>query len=317
MRRKIAVVFGGTGFIGRRVVRRLAAEGYQVKVAGRVPERGYDLKLAGDIGQVVPLYCDYGDYDAIAEIVAGADCVVNCVGILAEKRRGDFERIHADIPESIAAACAVGGVGRLVHISALGIDKSTSRYAASKREGEVRVRAAYPLAVILRPSVVFGEGDRFFTLFARLAAVLPFLPLFGGGRTRFQPVYVNDVAEAVMRIVQAPITASEALAGVYELGGPDVIDFRGVYEKVFSCTGRWRRLVSIPFWLARVQALFLSLLPAPLLTPDQVESLKTDSIVTYDERSFKDLGIFPVSMDAVLPDYLVNYRVGGRFAAAA
>jgi NADH dehydrogenase len=312
MKRKIAVVFGGTGFVGRYVVRDLAAAGYQIKVASRVPERGYDLKPAGDVGQIVPVCCDYADYDSIAGVVDGADCVVNCIGILFEKKRGGFQRIHAELPEAIAAACAVGGVRKFVHISALGIVDSASRYAVSKREGEERILKVCPNVAILRPSVIFGEEDNFFNQFAQLASVLPFLPLFGGGHTKFQPVYVGDVAEAVVRCVK---DRSATGGVVYELGGPEVIDFKGVYEQIFEYTGQRCRMVSIPFCVASAQAVLLGMMPKPLLTTDQVESLKTDSIVSYDEKSFKDLGMMPVSMDAVLPRYLVNYRPGGRFAA--
>lgn len=309
MTQKTAVIFGGTGFIGRHVVRELAARGVLVKVATRVPERAYFLKTSGDVGQIVPVVCDYGDYDGLANLVQGADYVVNCVGILFEKRKGDFTRVHAEFAESIAAACAVAGVGRFVHISALGVDESTSKYAASKLDGERRVAEAYKGAVILRPSIVFGEDDNFFNQFARLAAVLPVLPLIGGGKTKFQPVFVGDVADAIMRGLTDASTN-----GVYQLGGPEIVTFEQVYERLFAYTGRKRCLVSLPFGVAKIQAIFLSLLPTPLLTRDQVESLKTDSIVAKNAAGLADLGIEATALDMILPQYLGQYKVGGRFA---
>jgi NADH dehydrogenase len=316
MREKTVVVFGGTGFVGRHVVRNLAAYGARVKVASRLPESGYFLKPAGMVGQVVPVYCDYSDYDSLAAIIDGADYVVNCTGILYERKKGQFKAVHTDLPESIAAACSVAGVKRFTHISALGIEKSSSRYAKSKLEGEKRVLKAFPDASILRPSVIFGENDDFFNKFAGLSEILPFLPLIGGGETKFQPVYVGDVANAVMKTLLLPsVDKKSPLGKTYELGGPLVVNFKDIYQILYRETGHKNMLVNIPFWAAKIQAFFFGLLPgAPLLTADQVESLKTDAIVSNKAEGLEALGLPVTSMDVVLPRYLTTYRAGGRFA---
>jgi NADH dehydrogenase len=315
MIKKTAVVFGGTGFIGKQIVKRLADLGMQIKVATRVPESAYELKPLGDVGQIVPVACNYSDYDSIARLIDGSQIVVNCVGILYEKHAGDFMRIHADVPESIAAACAVAKVGQFVHLSALGVDHSPSLYAASKLAGEARILKAFPAATIMRPSVVFGEDDDFFNKFAALAGFLPALPLIGGGHTRFQPVYVGDVADAIVTALTLSHVGKNSPAGrIYELGGPEILSFKEIYQKLFSYTKQKRALMPLPFWLAALQAKILSLLPVPLLTEDQVESLKADSVVSGNEATLEDLKIVPTALDMILPNYLVNYKAGGRFA---
>lgn len=316
MTHKNAVVFGGTGFVGKHVVQELAALGVRVKVATRVPESAYFLKIAGDVGQVVPVHCDYSDYDSIAQIIEGADYVVNCIGILFERGGRTFDRIHTVLPELIATACAVAKVERFVHVSALGVDSAISKYAESKLAGEKGVFKAFSAATILRPSVVFGEDDDFFNQFAGLANVLPFLPLIGGGYTKFEPVYVGDVAVSVIKA----LTVSDAgkaspLGKIYELGGPEVLSFKQVYQKMFEYTGRARPLVALPYCVAKIQAAIFSLMPKPLLTRDQVESLKSDNIVSDGALGLADLGVQATALDVVLPRYLVNYRAGGRFAA--
>ncbi len=307
---KIATVFGGTGFIGRQVVRGLARRGYTVKVASRVPESAFFLRPAGVVGQIVPFACDYKNSESIGEAVHGADIVVNCVGILHERRKGDFRRAHADIPAAIAAACAYEKVKRLVHISIPNIEADKSRYAATKLEGERVVLAAFPHVTILRPSVVFGSDDNFFNKFARLARLLPVLPLIGGGKTKFQPVFVGDVADAVLVAAHNPAAAGQ----IFELGGPETVSFKEIYEILFRYTGRSRRTINLPWGVAKVQATFTGMLPNPLLTRDQVESLKTDYTVAGDALTFADLGITPTAMDVILPTYLESYRPGGRFA---
>ncbi|MGH1374725.1 MAG: complex I NDUFA9 subunit family protein [Alphaproteobacteria bacterium] len=312
---QVATVFGGTGFIGRQIVRELAARGLVVKVATRVPERAYFLKPCGAVGQVVPFACDYTDMHSIQSAVRGSDYVINCIGVLFEKgKKQKFQKQHVDIPVMIAKACADENVGRFVHISALGCDSGQSKYAKSKYDGEKALSENYSGVTILRPSVVFGEDDNFFNMFAELARYLPFLPLIGGGKTKFQPVYVGDVADAAMEVA---LSFSGAYQGkVYQLGGPDVVDFTGVYERISRYTGRQRRLISYPYWLAKFEAFFLSFLPKPLLTVDQVESLKHDNIVGEGALGFSHLGIEPKSMDLILPSYLSRYKSGGRFAQA-
>lgn len=314
---KIATVFGGTGFIGRYVVRELARAGYTIKIATRIPERAYFLKTAGTVGQVVPVLCDYRDVSSIASVVRGSDVVVNCIGILFEKRRGDFQRIHTGFPGMIAQACAAGGVDRLVHLSSLGADTGRSKYARSKLAGEAALHKAFPSAIILRPSVVFGPEDEFFNMFAGLARFLPVLPLIGGGRTKFQPVYAGDVAMAVMGALSLPGIGDQAPLGrIYELGGPEILTLRDVYQRLFLWTGRSRPLVTLPFMLARVQAFFLAQIPPrPILTPDQVTSLQTDTIVQPGMAGLDDLGVRPTGMELIVPAYLERFRAGGRFSA--
>ena len=308
---KIATVFGGTGFVGRQVVRELAKAGYVIKVATRVPERAYFLKPCGAVGQVVPYQCDYSDQKSIAAAVKGADVVVNSIGILFERGKvRTFDTVHRQIPEYIAKACKAAKTENFIHISALGIEESGSQYAASKVAGEKAIKSACKQAVILRPSVIFGEDDDFFNMFAEMARLMPALPLIGGGKTLFQPVFVGDVADSVMASIDNP----DARGEVFELGGPEVVSFKEIYQRLFAYTGQKRCLMSIPFPLAKVQAAFLSLLPKPLLTGDQVESLKTDSIVSENAKGLSDLGVTASGMDVILPTYLESYRPGGRFA---
>ena len=308
---KIATVFGGTGFVGRQIVRELAARGVRIKVATRVPERAYFLKPAGAVGQVVPFQCDYSDEKSIAQAVEGADYVVNCIGILFEKgKKRRFQHAHVDVPARIASACAKQGVKALVHVSALGVEEGTSKYAKTKLEGEKAVLAKFPKASILRPSVIFGEDDEFFNMFAEMARYTPVLPLIGGGKTKFQPVYVGDVADAALAALDNP----QAQGQIYQLGGPDVVSFKEIYNLLFQYTGRRRCLMRLPYGLAKVQATFLSILPNPPLTRDQVESLKTDNVVAENAQGLADLGVQQTDMDLILPTYLQSYRAGGRFA---
>lgn len=311
---KIVTVFGGTGFVGKQIVRSLAAQGMVVKIATRIPEKAALLKHCGSVGQIVPFACDYNNPKSIADAVAGADYVVNCIGVLFERgKKKTFKRIHVELAGTIAKASAAEGVKRLVHISALGCDIATSKYAKSKFEGEKAVFSAFPKAIVLRPSIIFGADDEFFNMFAELSRYLPFLPLIGGGKTRFQPVYVGDVAQAA---IIALTTEGHAQEGkVFQLGGADVLNFRQLYQKMFDYTGRKRMLVSLPYAVAKVEARFLSLLPRPLLTVDQVETLKTDNVVIEGALCLQSLGIEPTSLDTVLPSYLSVYKKGGKFAA--
>ncbi len=306
---KMACVFGGTGFIGRQVVRRLADQGYTVKIATRVPERAYFLKTGGNVGQIVPFLCRSNDEQAIRAAVQGCEIVVNCVGILFEKGKSNFTKIHTELPRSVAKACAAEKVAHLIHISALGCDESQSKYGKSKLNGELAVLENFSRATILRPSIVFGVEDTFFNMFGRMATVLPALPLIGGGKTRVQPVYVGDVADAVIKVAKSAETEGQT----YELGGPDILTFRGIYERLFAETGRKRLLVSLPWGVAKLQGCMLGILPTPPLTADQVETLKTDNVVAADAKSLKDLDIVPTSLDVVLPTYLARFKPGGRF----
>lgn len=307
---KKAVIFGGTGFIGRQVVRDLAQKGFQIKVATRLPERAYFLKPAGFVGQIVPVACDYTE-ESIENAIQGCDYVVNCIGILYEKRRGGFQKAHVDIPKTIAAVCKKQKVKNFVHISALACERGTSKYAHTKLAGEQEVLQQFPKAAILRPSVVFGEDDSFFNMFAEMSRFLPFLPLIGGGKTKFQPVYVGDVSEAVMQA----LTHKEAQANIFELAGPETVSFKEIYKILMKHTKRQRALVKLPYSIAKLEAFFMQFIPNPPLTPDQVESLKTDNVKNNEALGLKDLGVEPTMMEIILPRYLERYQPGGGFTS--
>jgi uncharacterized protein YbjT (DUF2867 family) len=306
-----ATVFGGTGFVGRQIVRELAKRGVIVKIATRAPERAYFLRTAGVVGQIVPIACDYKNPQSIQDAVKGSDYVVNCIGVLYERRKGDFAKAHVQIPAMIAEACKAENVKRFVHVSIPNIEADQSRYAKTKLEGEQKIRKIFPKAIILRPSVIFGPDDDFFNKFATLARYMPVLPLIGGGQTKFQPVYVGDVADAIIIC----LTDDAELGGrVFELGGPETLTFKEIYERLFKYTKRRRRFINLPWGIANAQAFFTGLMPKPLLTQDQVVSLKTDYTIAPDALTLQDLGITPTSMDLILPTYLESYRPGGKFA---
>ncbi|MCF3945724.1 complex I NDUFA9 subunit family protein [Acidiphilium sp. AL] len=323
--RMIATVFGASGFIGRYVVKHLADRGYIVRAATRDPESCAFLRPLGRVGQIVPLYAPFGNEAAMKRTIDGADCVVNLVGILAEHRRGDFDRVHRQGAETVARLAASGGVAKgssdaqhrwngneggvrsLVHISAIGADPaSPSLYASSKGMGEAAVRAAFPQAVILRPSIVFGPEDQFFNRFARMATVSPILPVIEG-QTRFQPVYVGDVADAVMAAIGRP----DAAGRIFELGGPDIHSFRDLLEDILRETRQHRTLVTIPRWLAGVQAALLERLPGKMLTRDQLLQLRRDNVVAEGASGLQSLGITPTPIRLIVPDYLRRYRPAG------
>jgi NADH dehydrogenase len=304
--RPIATVFGGTGFIGRHVVRRLADAGHAVRVAVRDTEAALALKPLGVPGQVVPLHAPLGEAALVARAVAGAGQVVNLVGILAQRRAGDFDRVHHRGAAAIAAAAAAAGVQRLVHVSALGAAAdSPSQYARSKAAGEAAVRAAFPGAVILRPSVVFGPADQFFNRFARLAQLLPAMPVFEGG-TRFQPVHVGDVADAVI----AGLTRADAPGRTFELGGPKVWTMREILAWILAQTGRSRPLIDVPRAIAELQARVLERLPGQLLTRDQLVLLRRHNVVAPGAAGLAALGITPLAIEQTVPGYLARYRSG-------
>jgi uncharacterized protein YbjT (DUF2867 family) len=305
-------VFGGTGFIGRYVVDRLCDAGYSVRVATRRPAAAYFLRTAGTVGQVAPVACNIHQDNSILNAIEGSDVVINLVGILAQAgKKNRFDRIHADFPARLAVLARQARVTRIVHVSAIGADvNGPSDYARTKAAGELALTETFPDVVILRPSIVFGREDGFFNMFARMAAVVPFLPLIGGGKTKFQPVFVGDVAAAIAAVVER----DDARGKIFELGGPDILSFRQLYEKIFAITHVRRRLVSVPFWAAKIQGAFLQNLPGQLLTVDQVRSLSVDNVVSGDKPGLSELGIAPTPLDSVLPTYLDQYRPGGRFA---
>lgn len=304
-----AVVFGGGGFIGRHLVRRLGKAGMVVRVPSRhVSRLGY-LRTAGVVGQIVPEIVSSFDEAELAATVQGADIVINLIGILAEGGRNSFNRIHTSLPARIAEAAQAAGVKRLIHVSALGADAdSPSAYAKSKAAGEAAVRAAFPAATIIRPSIVFGPEDKFFNRFAAMAKVSPILPLIGGGHTKFQPVYVGDVADGIM----AAATAPDAPGKTYEFGGPAVYSFRELMELLLAEIGTKRLLVPVPWGLARVQAAIAEYVPGKPLTRDQVELLKVDNVASGAAPGLTDLGVTPTAAELILPTFLDRFHKGGR-----
>jgi uncharacterized protein YbjT (DUF2867 family) len=305
--RNVATVFGGSGFIGRYVVKRLAAAGYTVRVAVRDTEAAQFLKPMGAVGQIVLLRAPITDAAAVARAVEGASVVVSLVGILFERRPGDFQRIQAEGPALVAKAAAAAGVAKLVHISAIGADAaSPSLYARSKAAGEAAVRAAFPAATILRPSVVFGQEDQFFNRFAALAQMLPVMPVISGA-TRFQPVYVGDVADAVMAAIRLP----QAAGATYELGGPRAWSMRELLTWILAQIQRRRPLFDVPAGLARLQARLLEHVPGKPLTRDQLLLLERDNLVAEGAAGLTDLGVQPTPVELVVPAYLARYRQGG------
>ena len=309
--RSVATVFGGSGFIGRYVVKRLAAAGHVVRVAVRDTERARQLAPMGMVGQIVPLFAALTEPGTIARATEGATLVVNLVGILAERRGGDFQRLQAEGPGRIGTAAAAGGVARLVHVSAIGADPAArSLYARSKGQGELALRAAFPTATVLRPSLVFGPEDQFFNRFAALAAVSPIMPVIAGA-TRLQPVYVGDVADAVM----AALTRADTAGRIYELGGPAVRTFREWLVWILTETMRHRPLVTVPMAVARLQAAVLERLPGKLLTRDQLLMLAMDNVAAAGAPALRDLGITPTPVDLVVPHYLLRFRPGGGHRA--
>jgi uncharacterized protein YbjT (DUF2867 family) len=304
MRNKAITIFGGSGFVGRHLVRRLAKLGATIRVPTRHPERANFLKPMGDVGQIVLETWDLGAPQVLERLIGESTYVVNLIGILAARRRGEFEAVQGRLPGLIGTAAREAGAARLVHVSAIGADRnSSSAYARSKAEGEEAARAAFPESVVVRPSVIFGPEDEFFNRFARMAMISPALPLIGGGRTRFQPVYVGDVADAIV----AALREDGAAGRTYELGGPKVYSFRELMELTLRFLNRRRALVGLPYGLAALQARFLQLLPEPPLTVDQVELLKRDNVVAPGALTLRDLGVEPTPLEVVVPAYLQAY----------
>jgi NADH dehydrogenase len=306
MRNRLFTIFGGTGFIGRYVVEALADRGARILVISRSPRsHGVHLQPLGSVGQIVVQSADLSSEAALRRAVAGATGAINLIGVLHETRRQRFAEVQGALPGRIAAAARAAGLARMVQISAIGADPgSASAYARSKAEGERRVREAFPAATVLRPSIVIGPEDSFFNRFAGMARLLPALPLIGGGATRFQPVYVGDVARAVV----AALEREDCQGRTYELGGPQIYTFAELMRYMLQVVGRRRLLIDIPFGLANLQARFLGLLPDPPLTRDQVELLKHDNVVSPDMPGLGALGITPTPIELVVPEYLARYR---------
>ena len=320
---RIVTVFGGSGFVGRHVVRALARQGWRIRVACRRPDLAYHLQPLGRVGQIHAVQANLRYPDSVAAALHGAEAVVNLVAILTEHGAQKFESLHVNGARAVAQAAAQAGIDNVVHVSALGADaQSDSLYARTKGEGEAEMLSARPEAVIFRPSIIFGPEDAFFNRFAALARISPVLPLFGGGETKFQPVYVGDVAEAISRAL-----AGRAQAGaVYELGGPQVKTFRELMQYVCDVTGRRRLLLPLPFAAGDVMArgteladsLSLGLFPKMLLTTrDQIKLLAVDNVVgakaAADHRTLEGLGIHPEAIESIVPTYLTRFRKAGQF----
>ena len=327
MATRLVTIFGGSGFVGRHVVRELAARGDRLRIAVRDPDSALFLKPMGDVGQITPVAAPITDETRVRAVCQGADLVINLVGILYEHGRQRFHDIHVEGALRIATAAKESGAKTLIHMSALGADlQSDSNYARSKAQGEVEVQKVFPEAIILRPSVLFGPEDDFFNKFALIAQLSPVLPvvgvrfkpgdmrngnLLGDGGPKFQPVYVGDLAHAIVTLAED----SSAAGKVFELGGPHAYTMQELMELVRRHTGKKRMLVPVPCSIARIQAAVLGLLPKPPLTRDQVRLLQHDNVVSGDLPGFEAIGIQPTGPEAILPRYLDRFRDGGRFNA--
>ena len=336
MTKRIVTVFGGSGFIGRHLVRRLAAEGAIVRVAVRDPEDARYLKTMGDVAQVVPFAADIRDEATLQAAVEGAESVVNLVGILSEWGGQNFENLHAQGAGNVAKAASTAGVKNLVQISAIGADaKAQSKYAQTKAAGEAAAISEFPNATIIRPSVVFGPEDMFFNLFAGLSRFTMGMPVFGcpgipkmkwfsegsllqfdfygDGGTKFQPVYVGDVADAIM----ATLGNDDAKGQIYELGGPTVYSSVEIMKLMLETIGRKRILVPVPFWYLTLVGWFLQKIPKPFLTCDQVKQLQVDNVVSAEAKTLSDLGLTPTPAEVILPHYLARFRKVGHEAVTS
>ena len=314
---KLVTIFGGSGFVGRYVARRMAKEGWRVRVAVRDVNTAMFVRPYGVVGQVEPVFCNIRDDASVAAVIDGADAVVNCVGVLDETGKNTFAAVQSDGATRIARIAAELGISRMVHISAIGASADApSVYSRTKAEGEAGVLAHMPNAVILRPSIIFGAEDQFFNRFAGMSRLGPVLPVIGAD-TKFQPVFVDDVATAAAKAV-----LGEVPAGVYELGGPDVHSFRELMQMMLGIIRRRRLVVNTPFWIARMMAsvfgvvrmLSFGLIKGPV-TKDQVINLGRDNVVAEDAKGFDAMGITPTAMEAVLPDYLWRFRPSGQYDA--
>ncbi|WP_323763928.1 complex I NDUFA9 subunit family protein [Marinovum sp.] len=315
---RLVTIYGGSGFVGRYIARQLAKEGWRVRVACRRPNDATYVRTYGVVGQVEPVLCNIRDDTSVRQVMQGAEAVVNCVGTFDATGKNNFDAVQAEGAGRVARIAAESGVARMVQISAIGANaESESDYQRTKGEGEAAVLEHMPGAMILRPSVIFGAEDAFFNRFAGMSRMGPILPVVGGD-TKFQPVYVGDVAAAA-----ALGAAGKAPGGIYELGGPDVASFRDLMQEMLAVIRRRRLVLDMPFWLARIMAsgldllskLTLGLFGNGILTRDQVITLRQDNVVSDGARGLADLGIRPTSTEAVLPDYLWRFRPAGQYDA--
>lgn len=301
MEQRVITILGGTGFLGRYVVRRLAKDGFRLRIVSRNPNDSLELITAGHVGQIALLAGDINEPKSYAQALKGCYAVINLVGILFDRGKQNFTNIHSLGAEKLAIAAKAAGVQRFIQISALGVENDAgSNYARSKFLGEQAVLRAFPEATIIRPSIIFGAEDNFFNKFAKMAAISPFLPLIGGGRTLFQPVYVDDIAKAIETL----LLQNTGRGQIYELGGAQVYSFRQILEYILSVIGKSRRFIPLPFGLAAFIGRIGEYLPTPPLTRDQIKLLKYDNTVNPTLKSFRNLGITPTAVELIVPEYL-------------
>ena len=315
---KVVTIFGGSGFLGRYIARRMALQGWRVKVAVRRPNEALFVKTFGSVGQVEPILCNIRDDKTVEEALNGSDAIVNCVGTFDKTGKNNFNAIQSEGAVRIARLAVKTGISRMVHISSIGASPdSTSVYSRTKASGENGILEHLPNSVILRPSVIFGPEDQFFNRFAAMSKMSPFVPLIGAD-TKFQPVYVDDVAHAAAKAVTGNVGG-----GVYELGGPEVASFENLMRRMLSVIKRNRIILKIPFFAAHfmawafdfLQHISFGIFKNAIVTPDQVKSLTVDNVVSGNYKSFDDIGIIPTSLNAVLPSYLWSHRPSGQFSA--
>jgi len=307
---KIIGIFGAGGFIGKHLMRELTKLDYRVKVATRSPYlKGY-LKPLGNPGQIELFKTNIFDMDDLRQILVNCDVIINLVGILNETRKQKFNQVHSEFPNLLSNLCNEYKIKNLIHISALGVkEKHSSNYMQSKLQGEKNIKDNFKHSIILRPSVVFGPEDNFFNTFASLAQFSPILPLIGGGKTKFAPVYVGDVAKAIAKVLEP----NNSITQTYELTGPENYSFKELMEILLNIIKKKRFLIPIPFSVARFNSYFLQMMPKPLLTPDQVEILKCNNIASGNHPTLKDLGIIGKNIQSILPQYIYRFRTGGQF----
>ena len=309
MNQKIATIFGGSGFIGRHLIRRLTKQDYRIIVATRSPHLSGFLKPLGGSGQVELIKTNLYDLENIKNVLKNSNIAINLVGILYETRKQKFNYLHSEFPNLLSKICTEFHLEKLIHVSALGVEENhASRYMRSKFQGEQYVQNNFKYSTILRPSLIFGPGDKFFNTFATLAQFSPVLPLIGGGTTKFEPIYVEDVADAIVQ----SLMKTNSKTNIYELGGANY-SFKELMKILLKEIKKKRFLIPIPFSVAKFQSYFLQMLPKPLLTVDQVELLKYDNIISGDFPVLKNLGIQGVSIQTVLPKYISRFRTGGQF----
>ena len=310
---QLVTIIGGSGFVGTQLVQLLARRGFRIRVGVRRPDLAGHVRPLGTVGQIQPVQVNVRNFDSVARAVEGAHIVVNLAGISHERGRQRFEAVHGLGAANVARAAADAGVGHFVHVSALGADaNSKSRYFASKARGDAQVLNIFPKAVIMRPSIVFGPDDRFFNLLGTLARLFPVSPVIGGS-SRFQPVYVGDVAAALALAAQGSVRAGK----IYEIGGPDIETMRELMERVSRVSNRNNVLVNVPIPLAKFKAWFIQILPNPWFTVDRIDQYGEDCVVSEaarsDKRTLENIGIAPQSMDAILPTYMWRFRKNGQF----